>query len=127
MWQPTWSPAPMPTDAKWCASRLARSSSSRKVSRRPSQYSASRSGTASTTFSIRSARLMCCGMRAPWSVLEAGAGGRAAVHGELGTRDVGGGVAGEEGDRLGDLLGLPRPLHRHLLAHPGHRVVVRDE
>src|SRR4051812_13713923 len=57
-WRPMWSPAPMPAPASTPASRLARSSSCPKVSRRACDTTTtSRSGTASATRSNRSARL----------------------------------------------------------------------
>src|SRR3954464_12178712 len=63
--RPMWSPAPMPAPARTSASRLARSSSCPKVSRRAGDAETpgacdtitSRSGTASATRSNRSARL----------------------------------------------------------------------
>src|SRR4051794_14194957 len=121
MWQPTCWPGCTPTDRKWWASLLARASSSRKVSRRPSAYSASRSGTWSTMCSNMSARLNCM------SVLEPRPGGGPTVDGELGTRDVRRSVARQERDCLRHLLRLARSLHRDLPAHPRHVVVVRDE
>src|SRR3954469_3551002 len=56
-WRPMWSPAPMLAPARTSASRLARSSSCPKVSRREGETTTSRSGTASATRSNRSARL----------------------------------------------------------------------
>src|SRR3954447_18774616 len=63
--RPMWSPAPMPAPARTSASRLARSSSCPKVSRRAGDTetpgacdtTTSRSGTASATRSNKSARL----------------------------------------------------------------------
>src|SRR4051794_35360426 len=121
MWQPTCWPGCTPTDRKWWASLLARASSSRKVSRRPSAYSASRSGTWSTMCSNMSARLNCM------SVLEPRPGGGPAVDRELGPGDVRRSVACQERDGSGHFLGLAGPLHGHLAAHPRYVVVVRDE
>src|SRR3954447_4949909 len=56
-WRPMWSPAPMPAPARTSASRLARSPSCPKVSRRAGDTIISRSGTASATRSNKSARL----------------------------------------------------------------------
>src|SRR5581483_1797573 len=64
----------MPAPARWCASRLARSSSSayvRRTSPNPTT-SASRSGTASTTTSKMSARLRSRRLFAAWLPLAAG-------------------------------------------------------
>src|ERR1039457_3312051 len=60
----TWSPAPTPRAASACASRLARSSAAANDNRRGPHTNASRSGTASTTASQRSARLNST----PWIV-----------------------------------------------------------
>src|SRR5687768_11953838 len=105
-WTPIHSPARTPRSRRWWAKRLARSSSSRYVSRTSPATRASRSGTVSTTISNRSARLNAIGAeptRRP---------GRASPRG-----------------RLGRLLELLRGVDHVMgkLPQPGHELTAGDE